>query len=102
MQEGIDRLPKVPPPLYSELPFAAEDEIPDIEETVKELPNFIKKEKEGYKLGDFYFYFDEVNKNVLDKSGEIYTDSPNIYDILTNKKSNQRWENLNDDEKKKD
>ena len=100
IQEGIDRLPKVPPPLYSELPFAAEDEIPDIEETVKELPNFVKKEEKGYKIGDFYFDFDEVNKNVLSKSAEIFTDSPEIY-ILTNKKSNQRWENLNDDEKRR-
>ena len=44
IKEGIDRLPKVPPPLYSELPFATEDEIPGEvpdEETVKELPNFI-------------------------------------------------------------
>ena len=101
IQEGIDRLPKVSPPLYSELPFAAEDEIPDIEKTVKELPNFVKKEEKGYKIGDFYFDFDEVNKNLLDKSGGIYTDSPKIYDILTNKKSNQRWENLNDDEKRR-
>ena len=99
IQEGIDRLPKVPPPLYSELPFAAEDEIPDINETVKELPNFIKKDEKGYKIGDSYFDFDEVNKIVYDKNGEIFTDSPKIYDILTNKKSDQRWENLNNDEK---
>ena len=99
IQEGIDRLPKVPPPLYSELPFAAEDEIPDIEETVKELPNFIEKEEKGYKIGDLNINFDEVNKNVLYRSGEVYSDSPEIYDILTNKKSNQRWENLDDEEK---
>ena len=101
IQEGIDRLPKVSPPLYSELPFATEDEIPGIEETVKELPNFIKKDEKGYKLGNFYIDFDEVNKNVKDHKGELYTDSPVIYDILTNKKSDQRWENLNDAEKEK-
>ena len=101
IKEGIDRLPKVPPPLYSELPFATEDEIPGTEETVKQLPNFIKKDEKGYKLGDYYIDIDEVNKNVLDLSGKLYTDSPAIYDILTNKKSNQTWENLNDDEKRK-
>ena len=99
IQEGIDRLPKVPPPLYSELPFAAEDEIPDIEETVKQLPNFIGKDEKGYKIGNLTINFDEENKNVLLGNGEVFSDSPEIYDILTNKKSNQRWENLDDEEK---
>ena len=39
------------------------------------------------------------NKNVLDTDGEIYTDSPKIYDILTNEKSNVTWNDLNEEEK---
>ena len=65
----------------------------------KKIPDYIGKTEGGYKLGNSFIDFDEVNKNVLVKDREIYTDSPKIYDILTNKKSNVTWNDLNEEER---
>ena len=88
IEEGND----APPPY--EFPFAGEYEVPG-EKIID------KKTERGYKLGNFFINFDEVNKNVLDTDGEIYTDSPKIYDILTNEKSNVTWNDLNEEERLK-
>ena len=65
----------------------------------KKIPNYTGKIEGGYKLGNSFIDFDEVNKNVLIKDGEIYTGSPKIYDILTNKKSSVTWNDLNEEER---
>ena len=105
IKEGIERLPKTipsiePPPPPYELPFADQYQVPGekkIDE--KNLPDYIEKTENGYKLGNVIINFDEVNENVLIKNRRIYSDSPKIYDILTNKKSNVTWDDLNKDEK---
>ena len=94
IEEGND----APPPY--EFPFADEYEVPGekiLDE--KKKPDYIGKIEGGYKLGNSFIDFDEVNKNVLIKDGEIYTGSPKIYDILTNKKSNVTWNDLNEEER---
>ena len=94
IEEGND----APPPY--EFPFVDEYEVPGekiLDE--KKIPNYIGKTEGGYKLGNSFIDFDEVNKNVLIKDGEIYTGSPKIYDILTNKKSNVTWNDLNEEER---
>ena len=84
------------PPPY-EFPFADEYEVPgEYKEPGKEVT---KKTEGGYKIGRSFIILDEKNKNVLDKDGEIYTDSNKIYDILTNKDTNVIWDDLNEDEK---
>ena len=94
IEEGND----APPPY--EFPFAGEYEVPgEYKDPGEKIIG--EKTKRGYKLGNFFINFDEVNKNVLDTDGEIYTDSPKIYDILTNKKSNITWNDLNEEEKLK-
>ena len=94
IEEGND----APPPY--EFPFADEYEVPGekiLDE--KKIPDYIGKIEGGYKLGNSFIDFDEVNKNVLIKDVEIYTGSPKIYDILTNKKSNVTWNDLNEEER---
>ena len=84
------------PPPY-EPPFADEYEVPgEYEEPGKEI---IKRTEEGYRLGRYTLNLDEENKNILDKDGGIFTDSNKIYDILTNKNTNLKWDDLNEEEK---
>ena len=107
IKEGIEKLPKTipliePPPPPYELPFADEYEVPGEKKLdEKNLPNYIGKTENGYKLGIKIINFDEVNENVLNKDGGIYSDSPKIYDILTNKKSNVTWDDLNEKERER-
>ena len=86
------------PPPY-EFPFAGEYEVPGEYKVPGE--EIIKKTEEGYKIGRAFINLDKDNKNVLYNDGEIYTDSNNIYDILTNKNTNVIWDDLNEDEKLK-
>ena len=105
IKEGIEKLPKtiplmepLPPPY--EFPFADEYEVPGEKKLdEKNLPGYIEKTENGYKLGNAIINFDEVGENVLLEDGRIYSDSPKIYDILTNKKSNVTWDDLNKEEK---
>ena len=90
------------PPPY-EFPFADEYEVPgeykdpgEYEVSGKEIT---KKTEKGYRLGRTFIILDEKNKNVLDIDGVIYTDSNKIYDILTNKNTNVKWDDLNEEEK---
>ena len=108
IKEGIEKLPQAipliepptPPPPPYEFLFADEYEVPGEKKfEEKNLPKYIKKTEEGYKLGNLIIKFDEVNKNVLFRDGRIYLDSPKIYDILTNKESNVTWNDLNKQEK---
>ena len=86
------------PPPY-EFPFADEYEVPgEYKDPGEEIT---KKTEEGYKIGRAFINLDKDNKNVLYNDGEIYTDSNKIYDILTNKKTNVIWDDLNKDEKQK-
>ena len=86
------------PPPY-EFPFAGEYEVPgEYKEPGKEIT---EKTERGYRLGRAFINLDEENKNVLTVDGNIYTDSNKIYDILTNKKTNVIWDNLNEEEKLK-
>ena len=92
IEEGND----APPPY--EFPFADEYEVPgEYKDPGEKIID--KKPEGGYKLGNVSINLDEKNKNVLDTDGEIYTDSPKIYDILTNEKSNVTWNDLNEEEK---
>ena len=92
IKEGIEKLPKTipsiePPPPY-EVPFADEYEVPGEKKLdEKNIPGYIEKTEDGYNLGNLTINFDEVNENVLYSYGKIFSDSPKIYDILTNKKS---------------
>ena len=113
IKEGIEKIPRaipqeedLPPPY--EPPFADEYEVPgEVDEVDKEelgetnLPNYIRKTEDGYLLGNGYIYFDKANKKVLDKSGGTLFSSTKIYDILTNKKSNVTWDDLDEEEKKR-
>ena len=109
IKEGIDKLPKAiaPPPPPYEFPFADEYEVPGEKEVdekkkkKKKKPGYIKKTGEVYKLGNLFIDFDEVNENVLTEDGEIFSDSPKIYDILTNKNSNVTWDDLNKEERQR-
>ena len=86
------------PPPY-EFPFAGEYEVPgEYKEPGKEIT---EKTERGYRLGKAFINLDEENKNVLDIDGEIYTNSNKIYDILTNKNTNVKWDDLNKEEKLK-
>ena len=92
--------PTEPPPAY-ELPFAEEDEIPsEIKEKEKDLPVEVEKTKDGYKIGDIIFNVDKNKKKILVGDKE-YTNSPKIYNILTNTNSKITWNDLNENEKKK-
>ena len=94
IEEGND----APPPY--EFPFAGEYEVPgEYKDPGEKIID--EKPKGGYKLGNVSINLDEKNKNVLDTDGEIYTDSPKIYDILTNEKSNVTWNDLNEEERLK-
>ena len=86
------------PPPY-EFPFAGEYEVPgEYKEPGKEIT---EKTERGYRLGRAFINLDEENKNVLTVDGDIYTNSNNIYDILTNKNTNVIWDDLNEEEKLK-
>ena len=87
------------PPPY-EFPFADEYEVPgEYKDPGEKIIG--EKTEEGYRLGNAFINLDEENKNVLYNDGEIYTNSSKIYDILTNKKSNVTWNDLNEEEKLK-
>ena len=107
IKEGIEKLlqaipliePPTPPPPY-EAPFAGEYTVPGEEKIdSRRLPGYIKKTEKGYKLGNVIIDFDEENKKLLFSNGKIYSDSPKIYDILTDKETNLTWKDLNEQEK---
>ena len=86
------------PPAY-EAPFAGEAEIPEQEKS-KEMAPYISKTDEGkYKIGVFVFDFDDERKEILE-GDKVLINSPNIYEILTNKNTDKKWEDLNEKEKK--
>ena len=78
------------PPAY-EPPFAGEDEIPEQEKS-EELPFYVSKTDEGkYRMVEMNFDFDDTTKEI--KEGDrVFSKSPNIYDILTNKNTDKKWE----------
>ena len=90
--------PIQPPPAY-EAPFAGEAEIPK-EEPGKEidLPDEVKETEEGYQIGILPFQLDEENKNIL-LGDNFFSSSPKIYELLTNKNSGIKWNDLNEQEK---
>ena len=88
-----------PPPAY-EPPFAGEAELPTVEEEERDLPPYITKYKGIYNIGEFPFDINHETKEIKDLQGEkILTDSPNIYEILTNKNTTINWDDLNEREK---
>ena len=91
--------PMQPPPAY-EPPFAGEDEIPEVEKEDIKLPDEVEKTDYGYKIGNIIFNVDEKKKKILVGDNE-YTNSPKIYNILTNIKSKITWNDLDENEKKK-
>ena len=100
IKELLEKLIDPPPPY--EAPFAGEYTVPGEEKIdSRRLPDYIKKTEKGYKLGDMFIDFDEENENVLFSDGKIYSDSPKIYDILTNKETYVKWDDLNKEEKQK-
>ena len=92
--------PMQPPPAY-EPPFAGEAEIPEEEVFEEEnLPPYISKYKDYYNISGFPFDINHEQKHIIDlQNGEIISDSPNIYDIITNINSKKKWEDLNNNEK---
>ena len=89
--------PMQPPPAY-ELPFAGEAEIPEVEEENIKLPVEVKEiENGGYIIGDTVFRVNHEQK--LIELEEDTIDSEKIYNILTNKNSKTKWNELNEDEK---
>ena len=91
--------PMQPPPAY-EAPFAGEDEVPDKEdgkERIKQLPDEVIQTEYGYQIGNLPFNFDENNTIII--NNKPFFQSSKIYDILTNKKSNISWDELNEQEK---
>ena len=86
------------PPAY-EPPFAGEAEIPEQEEKPEELPPYVNETDEGkYRIGEYEFDFDDTTKEIKQSDGEVLTKSPNVYDILTNKNTDKKWEDLNEEE----
>ena len=87
-----------PPPAY-DFPFAGEAELPTVEEQEDEidLPGEVEETGEGFQIGDLSFQLDEKNNILL--RGNIFSSSPKIYNLLTNKKSGIKWDDLNDQEK---
>ena len=93
--------PMQPPPAY-EAPFAGEDEIPEEKdyEYESKLPPYITKYKGVYNIGDLPFDINHERKEIIDLQGEnVLSNSPNIYEILTNEKTEKKWEDLNQEEK---
>ena len=90
--------PMQPPPAY-EAPFAEETETPgEIKEIGKDLPNEVKKiDDDGYQIGEEVFKIKHENKTIQTMEESINSDK--IYNILTNKKYNISWNELNDYEK---
>ena len=85
------------PPAY-EAPFAGEAEIPEPKEK-SELPFYVyKTDEEEYIIGEFKFDFDDTTKEIKRKD-KVLSKSPNVYDILTNKNTDKKWEDLNEEEK---
>ena len=90
--------PMQPPPAY-EAPFAGEEEIPEAKEDMQ-LPEEVKEIGNGeYQIGNLNFNVNEKEKKILIGNAK-YSDSPKIYNILTNKKSKITWNDLNENEKK--
>ena len=88
--------PMQPPPAY-EAPFAGESEITTGEEEKKNLPEEIEEEEDGYKIGDEVFKINHEDKTIDTMYETIKSDK--IYNILTNKKYNISWNQLNPYEK---
>ena len=85
------------PPAY-EAPFAGEAEIPEQEEKPEELPFYVSKTDEGkYRIGGNEFDIDDTTKEIKD-GDNVLSKSPNVYDILTNKNTDKKWEDLNEEE----
>ena len=93
--------PMQPPPAY-EAPFAGEAEIPKEKEYEykSNLPPYISKYKGVYNIGDLPFDINHETKEIIDLQGDdVLSNSPNIYEILTNEKTEKKWEDLNQEEK---
>ena len=92
--------PMQPPPAY-EAPYAGEAEIPeekDYEKVKKrKLPDEVKETEEGYQIGISPFQLDEENNILL--GDNVFSSSPNIYELLTHKNSGIKWSDLNEQEK---
>ena len=89
---------QAPPPAYEELPFFQEDQVPgEADGEEKELPNEVEETKDGFRIGNLDFNVD--GKNIL-IGDVVYSKSPKIYNILTNKKAGIAWVDLNENEKK--
>ena len=96
--KGLRPIEDVPPPY--DFPFSGEYEVPgEYKDPGEKIIG--EKTEGGYRLGKTFINLDEENKNVLYNDGEIYTDSSKIYDIITNKRSNVTWNDLNEEEKLK-
>ena len=91
------------PPAYS-FPFAQETQVPGEKQEKKkkkknttELPNEVEKKEDGFSIGVLPFTIDEENESV-NFSGIEFT-SPKIYELLTDRKSQIKWGDLNEQEK---
>ena len=67
----------------------------------KYLPPFVSQDKEGYKIGIAPIDFDDKNNIIFkDQKGEEQNfNSSNVYDVLTNRDSDIKWNDLNPQEK---
>ena len=65
------------------------------------LPPFVSQDKEGYKIGIAPIDFDDKNNIIFkDQKGEEQKiNSSNVYDVLTNRDSKIKWDDLNPQEK---
>ena len=90
------------PPAYDTLPFAGEEELPDeTEDVTRNFPKEVKPEEDGYRIGLFSLIFDHEKKvtHVLINGSDHLLKSPSIYELLTNRNSKIKWDDLNDEEK---
>ena len=95
---------ETPPPSYDSLPFAGEDAVPgEPEFETLDFPKEIKHvDDDEFILGVIPLIIDPKEKKIYVKkySGEK-TDinvTPNIYNLLTNKNAEIRWDDLNEKE----
>ena len=88
-----------PPPAY-EAPYAGEAEIPKAEGEDINLPEEVEEiEDGGYKIGETVFKPNHEEKTIETENETIKSDK--IYNILTDKKYNISWDQLNGYEKNK-
>ena len=92
------------PPAYNTLPFAGEDTVQsETEDLTRNLPPEITYKNKEYKLGEIPLLIDHGKKDIVlnfDGDNPIRLESPKIYELLTNKNTNLRWDDLDDNEKK--